>query len=220
MNGTSDMDQTGTVDRGNGLDPREAAALVEQTTRQARREFEPQKPLMAALGSAVFLFGYGAVWWSMRDQHPYTGPAGWAIAVLYALVIVVAIVAGTALKRATTGVSGRARRQQQAQAAAFAAAYAGAYVFMGALRYLGVSYRIIYGVYAPTAPLIVVCAALAASAAVRGHWPQLGVAIAIIAVAAGSAYTGPVGAWGYTGLGCCLALLGYAAVLAAWLRRA
>ena len=89
---------------------------------------------------------------------------------------------------------------------------------MGALRYLGVSYRIVYGVYAPTAPLIVVCAAAAAGAAARENRPQLGVGIAIIAVAA--AYSGPVGAWGYTGLGCCLVLLGYAAALVVWLRRA
>ena len=172
------------------------------------------------LGAAVFLLGYGAVWCSMRDQHPYTGPGGWAIAVLYALVIVAAVASSRVLNRATTGVTGRARRQLQAQGAAFAAAYAGAYVFMGALGYLGVSYRIVYGVYAPTAPLIVVCAAAAAGAAARENWPQLGVGIAIIAVAAASAYSGPVGAWGYTGLGCCLVLLGYAAALVVWLRRA
>jgi len=41
-----------------------------------------------------------------------------------------------------------------------------------------------------------------------------------MAVAAASAYSGPVGAWGYTGLGCCLVLLGYAAALVVWLRRA
>jgi len=219
MNGPPKVDHPGTAEDDGGLDPREAAALIEETARQARRQFQPHAPYVAVLGAGVFLFGYGAVWWSVRDQHPYTGPAGWAIAVLYALVIVVSVVSSRVLRRATTGVSGRARRQRQAQGAALAAAYVGAYVFMGALRYLGVSYGIVYGVYAPTAPLIVVCAAGAAIAASREDWPGLGLGIAVIAVAAASAYTGPVGAWGYTGLGCCLVLLGYAAALVVWLRR-
>lgn len=213
MDRTHGTEDIATTDDDGDLDPREAAALVERTHRQARRQFETESPLYALLAAGVFLFGYGAVWFSMRDQHPYVGPAGWAIAVLYALVIAAAIVGTRFAKRATSGVRGRARRQQIAQGIAFAAAYTGAYVFMGALRYLGVPFRIVYGVYAPTAPLIIVAAALAASAAVRESWPQLGVAIAIIAVASCSAYTGPAGAWGFTGLGCCLAILGYAAAL-------
>ncbi len=74
------------------------------------------------VGAGVFLFGYGAVWWSMHDQHVYSGPAGWSLALLYGLIAVSAIVGGVALSRANAGVSGRARRQRQAQAAAVAAA--------------------------------------------------------------------------------------------------
>ena len=69
MNESRDMDTTGTFDDGSELTPREAALLVEQTTRQARRQFDPQSPLAAVLGAGVFLFGYGAVWWSMRDER-------------------------------------------------------------------------------------------------------------------------------------------------------
>ena len=148
-----------------------------------------------------------------------TGPAGWSVAVLYGLITVSAIVGGTVLRRATTGVSGRARRQMQAQAAAIAAAGIGAWVFQGALRYLGVSLKIVYGVYGPTVPLIALAAATAGIAAMRVNWPQLGVCIAIIAVASVSAFFGPLGAWGLTGLGCALALLGYAAALVVWHRR-
>ena len=53
---------------------------------------------------------------------------------------------------------------------------------MGALRYLGVSYGIVYGVYAATAPLIIVCAAGAAIAASREDWPGRGLGVAVIAV--------------------------------------
>jgi hypothetical protein len=219
MNGTHDTDDTATVDEGGELDPREAALIVEQTAIQARRQFDPSSPLAAVLGAGVFLFGYGAVWWSMRDQHVYTGPAGWSIAVLYGLIAVSAVVGSRVSRRATTGVSGRARRQMKAQAAAVGAAGVGAWVVEGALRYLGVSFKIVYGVYGPTVPLIALAAAGAGYAAAQEKWPELGVAIAIIAVASGSTFFGPLGAWGLTGLGCCIALLAYAAVLTVWLRR-
>ncbi|HEY2044049.1 MAG TPA: hypothetical protein VGH11_15335 [Jatrophihabitans sp.] len=218
MNGTHGTGEAGTVDEGGELDPREAALIVKQTAIQARRQFEPASPLAAVLGAAVFLFGYGAVWWSMRDQHVYTGPAGWSIAVLYVLIAASAVVGSRVSRRATAGVSGRARRQMQAQGAAVAAAGVGAWVVEGAPRYLGVSFKIVYGVYGPTVPLIALAAAGAGYAAAREKWPELGVAIAIIAVASGSTFFGPLGACGLTGLGCCIALLVYAAVLTVWLR--
>ncbi|MGH7765079.1 MAG: hypothetical protein ACREOM_11770, partial [Candidatus Dormibacteraceae bacterium] len=90
--------------------------------------FDPRPALGAVVGAGVFLFGYGAVWWSMRDQGVYTGPAGWSLAVLYELIGVSAIIGGVALSRANAGVSGRARRQRQAQAAAVVAAGVGAWV--------------------------------------------------------------------------------------------
>jgi hypothetical protein len=219
MNGIHDTSETESADAGGALDPREAALIVEQTSIQARRQFDPSSPLAAVFGAAVFLFGYGAVWFSMRDQHVYKGPAGWSIAVLYGLIAVAAVVGGRAARRATAGLGGRARRQMQAQSAAVAAAGVGAWVVQGALRYLGVSFKIVYGVYGPTVPLIALAAAGAGYAAAREKWPELGLAIAIIAVASGSTFFGPRGAWGLTGLGCALSLLVYAAFLTVWLRR-
>jgi hypothetical protein len=213
MNLISDTNQAASADEGASLDPREAAKILEQTKRQARRQFDPQSALAAVAGAGVFLFGYGAVWWSMRDQHVYSGPAGWSLAVLYGLIAVSGIVGGVALSRANAGVSGRARRQRQAQGAAVAAAGVGAWVIEGALRYRGVSFEIVYGVYGPTVPLIALAAAAAGINAMRESWLQLGVCIAIIAVASVSVFFGPLGAWGLTGLGCCLVLLVYAALL-------
>jgi hypothetical protein len=203
-----------------GMDPREAAKILEQTKRQARRQFDPQSALAAVVGAGVFLFGYGAVWWSMRDQHVYSGPAGWSLGVLYGLIAVSAVVGGVAVSRANAGVSGRALRQRQAQAAAVAAAGVGAWVIEGALRYRGVSFEIVYGVYGPTVPLIALAAAAAGINAMRESWLQLGVCIAIIGVASLSTFFGPLGAWGLTGLGCCLVLLVYAAALVVQQRRA
>jgi hypothetical protein len=221
MNVIGDTDEAASGGEGASLDPGEAAKILEQAKRQARRQFDPQPPLAVVVGAAgVFLFGYGAVWWSMRDQHVYTtGPALWSLAVLYGLIAVSAIVGSVVFNRARSGVSGRARRQQQAQAAAFAAAGIGAWVVEGALRYRGVSFEIVYGVFGPTVPLIALVAVAAGINAMRESWLQLGVCIAIIAVTSVSTFFGPLGAWGLTGLGCCLVLLAYAAVLVVQQRR-
>jgi hypothetical protein len=55
---------------------------------------------------------------------------------------------------------------------------------------------------------------------VRENWLQLGACIGIIAVTSVSVFFGPLGAWGLTGLGCCLVLLAYAAALVIQQRRA
>jgi hypothetical protein len=221
MNAAGDTDQIEASGEVAGLDPREAARILEQTGRQARRQFDPVSPLAALAGAGAFLVGYGAVWWSMRDQQVYTtGPALWSLAVFYGAMTVGGIVAGVVSNRATAGVSGRARRQQLAQGAAIAAAGIGAWVIQGALRYRGVSFEIVYGVYGPTVPLIALAAAGAGINAVRENWLQLGACIGIIAAASLSTFFGPLGAWGLTGLGCCLVLLAYAAVLVVRQRRA
>ncbi|MDI5968368.1 hypothetical protein POF50_003220 [Streptomyces sp. SL13] len=219
MNETHDTDKSPAGDEDGELDPRDAARIIEQTEIQARRQFETSSPLAALLGAGVFLFGYGAVWFSMRDQRVYAGPAGWSLALLYGLIAVSAIVGSRVSRRATTGVSGRARRQMQAQSAAVMVAGMGAWVVEGALRHLGVSFRIVYGIFGPTVPLIALAAAAGGYAAAREKWPELGLTMAIIAVAAGSTYFGPNGAWGLTGVGCCVALMTYAAVLTVRLRR-
>ena len=220
MNSVGDSNEAASTGEVAGLDPREAAKILEQTKRQARREFDPVSPLAAVAGAGAFLVGYGAVWWSLRDQQVYTtGPALWSLAVFYGAMAVGGIVAGLVSNRATAGVSGRARRLQQAQTAAIAAAGIGAWVIQGALRYRGVSFEIVYGVYGPTVPLIALAAAAAGISAMRESWLQLGVSIAIIAVASVSTFFGPLGAWGLTGLGCCLVLLAYAAALVVEQRR-
>jgi hypothetical protein len=220
MNVVGDTNEAASSGEAADLEPTEAARILEQTKRQARREFDPRSALAAVVGAGVFLFGYGAVWWSMHDQRVYSGPAGWSIAVLYGLIAVSAIVGGVVSSRASAGVSGRARRQRQAQAAAVVAAGVGAWVIQGALRYRGVSFEIVYGVYGPTVPLIALAAAAAGISAMRESWLQLGLCIAIIAVASVSTFFGPLGAWGLTGLGCCLVLLAYAAAVVVQQRRA
>ena len=91
-------------------------------------------------------------------------------------------------------------------------------VFQGVLKHDGVSDAVVYGIYPVTAQLIVLGALGAAVASTRDDWPAFGVAIAVMLVAAGSAFAGPAGVWLSDGVGCCAVVLGYSAAQA-WVRR-
>jgi hypothetical protein len=92
------------------------------------------------------------------------------------------------------------------------------YVLMGALAHAGASDSVLYGVYVVTATLIVLGTFWAGRSAVREDWPGLGMSIAIVLIAAGSAFAGPRGVWLSDGVGLCVVLLGYGAAQA-WLLR-
>jgi hypothetical protein len=70
MQGTHDIDQTTTANDGDGLDPRKAARLLEETKRDARRQFSLRPPWIMAVGGAVILVAYGALWLSTRGSTP------------------------------------------------------------------------------------------------------------------------------------------------------
>jgi hypothetical protein len=219
MNGIHDIDQTKTHEDEGGLDPREAARLLEQTRREAHRQFDLSSPLLSLLGAAVVLVAFGALWLSVRGQHPYTGPTAAGLVVMYGILICWIGVVVRFRRHATTGISGRSVRQQRAYGAVVVAALVAVSVFQGVLKHDGVSHAIVYGIYPPTAQLIVLGTAGAAIQAAREDWPGFGIAIAVMLIAAGSAFAGPVGVWLSDGVGCCVAVLGYAAAQA-WLLRA
>ena len=81
------MDPVPRTAEGGGFDPGQAAALLDQATRQARRQFTPLTPALFAFRAVVALVVFGGVWLSVRGQHPYTGHlSGWAIAAATAAV--------------------------------------------------------------------------------------------------------------------------------------
>ena len=201
-----------------GFDPREAARLLEETTRNAERRFELTSPLLAVLGAAVVLLALGAVWLSVRGQHPYKGPTAAGLGVMYGILACWIVVVVTFRRRAMAGVSGASVRQQRAYAAAVVVALVGVSVYQGVLKHDGVSLGIVYGTYPVTLQLVALGALGAAIAAAREEWPGFGVGIAIALVAAGSAFAGPRGVWLSDAIGCSVVVLGYAAAQA-WLRR-
>jgi len=100
MNDTPDADGAATGG-GSGFDPREAAWLLEQAGREARRKFSLHPPLVMAVGAGVILLAYGALWATTRGQQPYSGPSLGVIALVYAVVAVSIAVAAKVYQRAT-----------------------------------------------------------------------------------------------------------------------
>jgi DNA-binding MarR family transcriptional regulator len=131
--------------------------------------------------AALALFAYGALWSSVRGQHPYRGPSTGVILLVYASVLVIVVASVTMIRHATSGVSGPSVRRQRAYSVAYAAAYIAEAVFQGALKHDGFSNAIVYGVFPAAAPLLVVGGTLAGMAAANENWRLLAVAIAVVA---------------------------------------
>jgi hypothetical protein len=214
MNPTPD---TTTADNGGNFDPQQAAALLDQSTQQARRRIEPYPPWLLAIRAFIALAIYGAVWLSVRGQHPYKHPTAAVIPVVVVLVVVNFVATVTVAKRATAGVSGRSRLRP-AEIAAMAVVWVGVFVVLGALAGAGVSHAIVYGIYPATVPLMAAGLAWAGIMAARANWRACGTALSVAAVGAVGAFAGPAGAWAVAGVGLCVVLLGTAAAVA-WRQR-
>jgi len=205
------------VDETGELAPEEAARLLEQSQRHAQRELELRPPLLGLAAAVVMLVAYGAVWLSVRHQHPYVGPSGTALAVLYGTLLAWAALVLVTLRRRMSGVGGRVAVRRRVEGLTFAGIWISVYVFQGALLHAGASHGIVYGIWPAAAPLIVVGGAAAAYSAGREQSPALG--LVAVALGAGAAFAGPAGVWGVIGVGGFVLLVAYAA-LRFWQRRA
>src|ERR1700730_9586761 len=110
MNQEHDMHETATVDEGGEFDPRAAATLLKQTTKRAQRQFQLPSPVVSLIQAAAVLGAYGAIWLSVRGQHPYSGPSLGALAALYGFIAVAAVAAGFAVRRERPGGTGGSSR--------------------------------------------------------------------------------------------------------------
>jgi hypothetical protein len=205
---------TATTGNDGSFDPREAATLLNQTRRQARRRFEPAQPWLLAIRAVLVLIALGAVWLSVRGQHPYTGPSAWALLIVAAFVIVNYAATVAVRARATAGIRGKSRFTP-AEITVMAASWAAPFVIMAAL---GVTHDSQSG-YLLTVPLIVVGLTFAVLTAIRADWRSCGTGLAVAVTGAAGASVGQAGAWAVTGVGLCLTLLGSAAVIAWQLHR-
>jgi hypothetical protein len=204
MNHTPDI----TVGNGGNFDPQQAAALLDQTTQQARRKFAPSPPWLLVTRAVMVLAACSAVWLSVRGQHPYRGPTTADIPILVAFIVINFGATVAIRKRAIAGVRGRTRLRP-AEITVLALAWAAAAVVMWALAAAGVSYSLY-----PTTVLIVPGLAWAAIMAARAGWRSCGTGLAVAAVGGVGAFAGPAGAWAVAGVGLCAVLLGNAAAIA------
>ncbi len=211
MNHTTDT--TASAGNGGNFDPQRAAALLGQTTQQARRRFEPSPPWLLMTRAVMVLAACAAVWLSVRGQHPYRGPTAADIPILVAFIVINFGATVAVRERAIAGVRGRTRLRP-AEITVLALAWAAAAVVMWALAAAGVSYSLY-----PTTVLIVPGLAWAAIMAARAGWRSCGTGLAVAVVGAAGAFAGPAGAWAVAGAGLCAVLLGNAAAVA-WRQRA
>jgi hypothetical protein len=211
MNSTPDT--TTSAGDGGTFDPQQAAALLDQTTQQARRTFAPSPPWLLAARAVMVLAACGAVWLSVRGQHPYRGPTSADIPILVAFVVINFSATVAVREHAMAGIRGRTRLRP-AEITVLTLAWAAAAGIMWALAAAGVSYSLY-----PTTVLIVPGLAWAAINAVRASWRSCATGLAVAAVGGAGALAGPAGAWAVAGVGLCAVLLGNAAAIT-WQQRA
>ena len=201
-----------TADNGGSFSPEQAAALLTQTTQQTRRQLEPAQPWLLTIRAVGVLAVCYVVWLSVRGQHPYKGPTAAVIPVLIGFVVVNFIATTTVRKHAIAGVSGRSRLHP-VEITILAAAWLIPGAAMVPLAIDRVSDSFVYGVYPTSVPLLAAGLAWAAMTARRAQWRECGAGLAVAAVGAVDAFTGPVGTWLSMGIGLCAALLSGAAII-------
>ncbi len=220
MNDARDLEQAADPSDGGSLDPRAAARLLEQTGREARRQFDPSPALLTALMGAAILVAYGALWHSVLGQHPYTGPSLGVIALVYVTVAVTSAVAVRVHQRATAGVTGPSTSQRRVEGIALLVSIiGGSPVLQGALREYGASAAIVYGVIPAAAPLVIIGTTVLGIAASKSDWPSFGAALAVVAGGVAAFFVGPIDAWLVAGISLFVGVVGYAAATT-WQNRA
>jgi hypothetical protein len=101
----------------------EAAVVMQDARTRARKGLVISAPVVYVAWGMVWLLGYGAMWLSVRGQHPYTGPSGASIAAVFVLagfaVAAVLVIAG----KAAAGIGGQSARHRRIIGSTWATGY-------------------------------------------------------------------------------------------------
>jgi hypothetical protein len=111
------------VQEDQGMSVREAAAVAQDARTRARKELVISAPLVYTAWGLVWLLGYGAMWLSVRGQHPYRGPSGVSIAAVFVLAGFAVAVVVVIARRAVAGIDGRSARYRRIILATWASGY-------------------------------------------------------------------------------------------------
>ena len=210
-------DSTTAAGNGGNFDPRQAAALLDQTTQHTRRHIEPAQPWLLTIRAVIVLAVLGACWLNVRGQHPYKGPTSSVLPFVFVFVVVNFLATVTVRKRATAGVSGKSRLRPW-EITVLTLAWIAVFAVIGVLAGTGVSPAIVYSLIPLTVPLILAGLAWAGINAARADWRSCGVGVGVAVVGAVGLFAGPAGAWAVVGVGLFIVLLG-SAVAIVWQQR-
>jgi hypothetical protein len=204
------MNHTSDTAAGNGdtFSPQQAAALLDEATWQARRKLVPNPPWVLVTRGVLVLAACGAVWLSVRGQHPYTGPTNADIPILIAFIVLNFALAVGYRRRAGAGVQGPSRLRP-AEIAISTLAWVAAAALLVGLAAAGLSYRLY-----PTTVLIIPGLTWAILMMLRKNWRGVYSGASVAVVGAVGLLPTPAAAWLVAGVGLCAALSGGAALTA------
>jgi hypothetical protein len=200
------MKQDADSGNGAGMDVHEAAAILQDTTERAQRALIVRRPLVFAVWGLAWLVADGAIWLSVRDQHPYNGPTPVSLVVLTIVVAAAAAITTVLVGRAGSGVGGWTVLQRRIFLLSYLSGYIAMFTLEAAIDHAGAS-RAVLGVYGAAAPILLAGLVIAASSALSLDWSVFGLGIWLFVVAAVSGFAGPVGVWAVSALGGGAALL-------------
>ena len=95
-----------------GLDVQGAAVIMQQARERAERELRVRRPVLFLTWGLALLIGYGAMWLSVRGQHPYHLPAWPTLLLALLLFVLAAGITAQVVDRAASGVGGRSEVQR------------------------------------------------------------------------------------------------------------
>jgi hypothetical protein len=175
-----------------GLDARQAAELLQDSADHARERLTvSQAPIYAVWGLA-WLIGCGAMWLSVRGQHPFRGAAAWAAVILGVGIGLAVIATAVTAGRATRGIGGASARQGMMYGLSWPAGFAALFAIIGAAGHFGASPKVM-GVLGAAGPLLLVGLIYVLAAGMWLDWIMFWLGVWELLVAAVGAWTGPVG---------------------------
>src|SRR5579871_5818640 len=175
------------------MDAQGAAVIMQQARERAGSQLRIRRPVLFVTWGLALLIGYGAMWLSVRGQHPYQGPTWPTLLLALLLLLLAALITAQVVDRAASGVGGRSELQRGIFVLALMAGYAALLIEKTALASAGAS-RPIQVVLGVTAPMLVAGLVFVASSAITAglNWPRLILGAWLMAVAAGASWAGPV----------------------------
>src|ERR1700678_1492016 len=160
MAGATQGDGT-TPDNGTDLgeppdfDLAQAAAIAAEAKAKAQHELSINHPATYLTWGLVYLLGYGAIWLSVRGQHPYTAPSPAAILGVFVLAAVALAVTAMLVSRATSGIGGASDSRRRISYLGLAVGYLGVVVMEAALRHAGASQGVT-GIFGAAGPILLI----------------------------------------------------------------